>query len=395
MPLFKYRAFTNKGKKIVGIIDADSFLSAKEQLRNRHVLVSDIVRVEKGSFIRRIPRSFLIDFTRSLKQLLKAGLNLYDSLIILDEEYRNDRFHPVLVYLCDQLKGGASFSVALEKYRKSFSSVYIAMIQAGEESATLPRVFEELLSLLEKEEKLRKKFVSLLFYPAFLSLFCLVVVVVLLLFVIPSMKGLFEERTLHPITQFLFLISDFVIANKLSIFLSVIVTGVAGFSLVCYSKVRSLWEHLLLSIPFLKVFIVESAFSRFCRTASLLLSAGVSILHALRLSRSVFKNRTLEAIIIEAERKVSEGKKLSKELSEISLIPSIIPRLLSLAEETGQMAVMLDNIALICEENLDKRIAQFIALIQPLLLLFLGLIVSIVILSILIPLTDMGSMIEP
>jgi general secretion pathway protein F/type IV pilus assembly protein PilC len=157
---------------------------------------------------------------------------------------------------------------------------------------------------------------------------------------------------------------------------------------------RQKLDGLMLKTPLIGDFICEAAAIRFCRTSSLLMSGGLPILQTLQLSRRVMKNRLLEEAIAKAEQKVSEGKPLSEELRASPLIPSIIPRMLSIAEETGKTAIMLQNIANICEENLEKKLQQFTAILQPALLLLLGLIVGIVLLSILIPMTDVGSVLQ-
>lgn len=161
-----------------------------------------------------------------------------------------------------------------------------------------------------------------------------------------------------------------------------------------YPPLRQKLDGLILKLPFVGEFLRQAATIRFCRTASLLLSGGLPILQTLQLSRQVMKNQLLEEVIANAEQKVSEGKPLSQELKASPLIPSIVPRMLAIAEETGKTANMLQNIANICEENLEKRLQQFTAFLQPALLLLLGLIVGLVLLSILIPMTDVGSALQ-
>ncbi len=394
MALFRYQALSVGGKKMSGVIDADSIMAAKEKLRKEQILVTDLAFFKEKKKEIHLPFPFLLDFTRMLGQLLQAGIPLYESLVIIEEKYHHHRFHPLLMDLCDALKSGSSLSATLSKYPKSFDPIYVAMVHAGEQSGSLPKVFEELRELLHKQQKLKKQLFSAAAYPMFLGGFCCVVFFALLLFVIPSMKALFDGRALHPITRIVFGASDFVRAYGIWLafsFLSCLGAFIFGLRSAHFRVYLDKW---VLKIPLVGDFMREAATIRFCRTASLLLQGGLPILQTLRLSRGVMKNIPLEAIIERAEQKVSEGKPLSQQLKDSTLISSIVPRMLAIAEETGKIGNMLQNISNICEENLEKKLQQFTALLQPVLLLVLGLIVGTVLLSILIPLTDVGSVLQ-
>jgi general secretion pathway protein F/type IV pilus assembly protein PilC len=268
------------------------------------------------------------------------------------------------------------------------------MVHAGEQTASLPAIFEELSALLQRQKKLKNQLIAAATYPLFLGAFCIAVFFALLLFVIPSMKNLFDGKALHPITKAVFGASDFVTEHGilLAISIAALLTLFILFSKT--PRLRPFLDTFILRLPLISELVKEAAAIRFCRTASLLLFGGLPILTVLRLSSAVMKNRLLEAVIHSAENEVSEGKRLSGSLSTSPLIPSIVPRMLSIAEETGKTAIMLQNIANICEEKLEKELQQLTAFLQPALLLLLGLIVGLVLLSILIPLTDVGSILE-
>ncbi|HUD02228.1 MAG TPA: type II secretion system F family protein [Rhabdochlamydiaceae bacterium] len=394
MALYRYQALSGGGKKISGVIDADSLLSAKEKLRKEQILVVDLDLFQEKKKEIKIPFPFLLDFTRMLGQLLRAGIPLFESLVIIEEKYHHHRFHPLLMDLCDALKSGLSLSEALRRYPQSFDPIYVAMVHAGEQTASLSTVFEELCGLLQRQQKLKKQLFSAAAYPLFLGSFCVLVFLALLLFVIPSMKNLFEGRALHPITRFVFGASDFVSAQGLFLAIGVVLFMTLIAVALRHPGFRQKLDAVILKLPFIGEFLREAATIRFCRTSSLLLTGGLPILQTLQLSCHVMKNRQLEEVIANAQQKVSEGKSLSQELKASPLIPSIVPRMLAIAEETGKTAFMLQNIANICEENLEKRLQQFTAFLQPALLLLLGLIVGLVLLSILIPMTDVGSALQ-
>jgi general secretion pathway protein F len=389
MSLYRYKAFSDSGKKLVGVIDAESTAAAKEKLRLLKIIAFDLSAFERKEL--KLPFAVLLDFTRMMGQLLRAGIPLFESLVILEEKYRR---YPLFIDLCDSLKAGRLLSDTLKYYPQTFDPIYVAMVHAGEQTASLPAIFEELSALLQRQKKLKNQLVAAATYPLFLGAFCLAVFFALLLFVIPSMKNLFDGKALHPITQAVFGASDFVTAHGILLAISIAALLTLFILLLKTPRLRPFLDTFILKLPLISELVKEAAAIRFCRTASLLLFGGLPILTVLRLSSAVMKNRLLEAVIHSAENEVSEGKRLSRSLSTSPLIPSIVPRMLSIAEETGKTAIMLQNIANICEEKLEKELQQLTAFLQPALLLLLGLIVGLVLLSILIPLTDVGSILE-
>lgn len=394
MPLFRYSALSLSGKKISGIIDADSLLSAKDRLRKDQILVTNvqIFKEKKKKSIASL--SLLLNFTRMLTQLLNAGIPLYEGLVIIQEKYKKHQSHALWADLTDSLKSGLSFSEALEKHSYCFNEIYICMVRAGESSGTLDQALHEICLLLNRQHQLKKQISSALIYPVFLSVFCIFIFLILVLFVIPSLKTLFDGKALPPLTKIIFSISDFFISYGIILGIGVIATIISGYLCFLTQQFKLKWDYFLLRIPFIGDFIVQASMVRFCRTAALLLVGGVSILETLRLSRKAINNYFLERFIETVEKKVGEGESLSEELKNSYLIPPIIPRMLSIAEKTGKTADMLQSIANIFEENLGKRLLQFTTLLQPILLLILGIIVGIVLLSILIPLTDVGSVLQ-
>jgi len=394
MTLFRYYALSDEGKKITGVIDADSYIMAKNRLRKDQVMVTDLVALEEKRREIVLSSSLLLDFTRALSQLLRAGLPLYESLLTLEEKYRRHKVHPLFLDLCDRLKCGTPFSDALKYYPKSFDEVYICMVKAAEQTGSLPHIFEQLVLLISRQQKLKKQLVSAMIYPAFLGGFCLVVVSLLLFFVIPSMAELFEGRQLHPLTQTVLNLSRFVNHHGLTL-LALLAAACLGLVFaIRRKKSRIILHQLALKVPFLKTLTLEASLIRFCRSASILLIGGVPLIEALRLSRKAMNNILLEDVIDQAAKKIVEGKSLSSELKTFPLIPSLVVRMLAISEETGKVAPMLHNIADIYEEELEKNLTQLTTLLQPALLLLLGLIIGVVLLSILIPLTDVGSILQ-
>ena len=394
MGLYRYQGLLEEGKKVKGLVDADSELVAKEILRKESILLTSLIPLKEKQKEKNFSASFLLSFTREIGQLLRAGLPIYESLETLEEKYRHLPAHNLFLDLCHSLKRGLSLSEALKSYPKSFDDVYISMVKAAEQTGSLATIFNQLSLLIGKKEKLKKQLMAAAAYPAFLSVFCVLVTFVLLFFVIPSMKELFEGRELHPLTSTILFLSQFLRTHILTLALGVSSLITLGIFLFRQKKIQLFLQKFLLSFPILKTILLRSALIRFCRSCSILLEGGVPLLESLRLSRKVMHNLPLEAVIESAEKRIGEGASFSSELKKSPLIPSLMIRMLSLSEETGNMGVNLGNIADIYEEELEKNLEQITTFLQPALLLLLGLIVGVVLLSVLLPLTDVSSFLD-
>ena len=391
MALFQYAAIGVDGKKLRGVIDADSLEQAKDRLRNREIIVTQMGVAKKEEKATLGPET-VIHFTRDLSGLLRSGLPLYESLLTIEEKYRSHKFHFLFLDLCDQVKQGKSLSQARLIYPKSFNSVYIAMVASGESTGSLEKAFIQLYKVISRNEKFRKQMRSAMVYPAFLSVFCLVVLIGLFFFLIPAMKELLEGRELHPITKTILGISNCL--EKYYIFFAI--GGSALISLIVFVVKTKIFKDQckkwLLYIPFFKTVFTESILMRFSRVFAVLLSSGVPIVEALKLSRSVMNHVSFEEAIMRAEEGIVQGRKLSEELKKSGLFPSLMIRMLATAEETGNPTEMLEHVADIYEEQLERTLVQFTNLLQPVMLLILGVIVGVVLLSVLLPLTDVSTL---
>lgn len=391
MPLFRYLAVNKQGKKIKGVVDADSFLLAKEKLRKQQILVTEVVELKRNKKEISLPRSVLFAFTRDLAQLLKAGLPLYESLVTVEEKHQEHPSHALFLDLCDRLKSGFSFSAALKRYPKTFDPLYLAMIQVAEQSGELALAFEQLTQLMIRQQKLKKQFISAVAYPAFLAFFCLLIVGGLLFFAIPSMQELFEGRALHPTTLLVLSMSRF--ANEHSLFLGLIGCALlSGLIFLLKSMTgRKLLSQLSFKLPLIQKLLLHAALVRFCRALFMLLNGGVSLLEALKLARHVVMSPLFEEAITQIETQVMQGESLSKAFGKTQLVPSLVGRMVSFAEETGKLGEAFTNLAEVYEEEMERHLSQLNTFLQPVLLITLGAIVGLVVLSILLPLTDMSS----
>ena len=396
MPLFQYKAIGEDGRESKGIIDADSLFMAKERLRKQRILIISIGGLADSNKSSRmiLNETQLLSFTRELTQLLKAGLPLYESLVTIEEKQRSSKSHVLFADLCDLLKNGSSLSSALSKYPETFHEIYLSMVKSAEQTGSLFEAFEQLTLLISKQQKLKKQLFASLAYPAFLGAFCLLVIGSLFFFVIPSMKELFEGRSVHPLTHTVIVLSDFLNNHVLSIALCLFSASFGLYFLNKQESFRKKVSQFLLTLPYIKKIITQSALIRFFRGMNMLLNGGVPLVEALRFARKAVNNEVLASLISEAELKVVEGKKISQIFAGAPFMPPLVIRMLTIGEETGNMSLMMRNMAEIYEEELDKDLLQLTTFLQPAVLLFLGAVVGLVVLSILLPLTDVSSFIS-
>lgn len=390
--LFHYHYIDAKGKKKKGFLEAQHLQEAKERLRRQNILITHLTQSKSSK--RNTPKlktESLITFTTQLAGLLQAGMPLYESLITLEEQYHEEVFHPILITLCEKIKAGSQLSEAMNYFPDSFNRLYCSMVAAGESVGALDQTLERLASLLRKQSKLKKQIVTALLYPAFLFAFSLGVAFMLLSFVIPSLELLFEERAVNRFTQTIILISHFL--NHQWMFYLPVAT-LSGFG--CYVALTSVkgrhWlQRQLLRLPILKTLITQTAIARFARGAGTLLQGGVSLIETLQIARKVMHHPLFEEVIEKAEGRIIEGSLLSIELKKSPLIPPLVPRLLAIGEEGGKAASMLQKIADLYEDEVEKSITRLTSLAQPIILLIMGAIVGTIMLAVLLPLTDVSA----
>jgi len=393
MPLFHYRAVDQRGKSIKSKVNAESIEQAREWLCKQQIFVTRWYE-SKEKFAKLAPSpSFLQHFTRDLYLLLKAGLPLYETLLTLEEKYRRSKMHGLILSLCHQVKLGKTFSQALRLYPRGFSSIYVSMVQAGEESGSLTEGLGYLAALIARENSIKKKLISAMIYPCFLLTFCLAVVIFLFFFLIPSMQVLFEGRTLHPMTKTVLFLSHWLREHALLLSLLFVSTLgiIVGFVKTALGK--KVIHVMSLKLPLCSRLITEIVLARFCRILSVLLKGGGPLLCSVRLARGAIKHVYFDQAIAQAERKICEGRLLSQELQAFSYIPQLMTQLLSVGEESGNLQMVTQHIADIYDESVKKSLMRLTSLLQPIMLLFLGVVVAVILLSVLLPLTDVGSMV--
>jgi general secretion pathway protein F/type IV pilus assembly protein PilC len=391
MPLYQYQYIDVGGKKKLGLIEAQGDREAKEKLREQSVIVTQLSLQKKISAKQNLKGDQLLTFTVQLSQLVNAGIPLYESLVAIEEQERGEKYHRIILSLCEQIKAGVSLSKVMSEYPDSFDSLYCSMIAAGEAVGALGLVLDKLTQLLNRQLKLRKQIITAMIYPAILSAFSLLIIGLLLGFVVPSLEGIFSEKPLNGFTKMILSFSHLFRYYWWLYF--PLIGGLIGWSVW---KIRShtgrIWlQKTLLKVPLLKTLIIQTAVARFCRTLGTLLQGGLSMIDALRLSRGVMRNIVLEKEMQSVEGKIVEGYSLSQQLSRSKSIPQLVARMLAVGEESGTTVIMLGKIGDIYEQEIEKTLDRVMALAQPVILIVMGLVIGAVLMAILLPLTDVSS----
>jgi len=391
MALYEYFALSKSGKKIKKIISATSFMEAKSILEMQKIATYKITKISDKKLF--LSKKELLYFFEQLKNMLLAGLALYESLQILAEKEEKKKIKLLILDLSENIKLGLSLSDAMKKHPKTFDMISISMIEAAQKTGTLSESLNEIIKILTSSMNLKTRLISAFTYPAVLLIFCMVVLNFLLFITIPSLSDLFEDRELHPFTKMVFCISKFAVNSKFFIFLSFIGIISVLLSMYYYKPFRRKITEKILTLPILKSFLIKVALIRFSISFANLLKGGQSYVNSITLAINILKHQTLEDEFLPIKDKLIEGKKLSTLLKNSENIPPMVSKMLAIAEETSQMPKMLLNIAKIYEEEVDKFLSKISSIVQPVLLIILGLIIGFVVLSILIPLTDVSSFI--
>ncbi len=392
MPLYHYQALDSSGKKKKGFIEGHNEQEARNILRAQGIMLLQLSAKAGDSSGQDLKGEALLTFTMQLSQLISAGIPLYESLMTLEEQYRSYRFHQVILSLCEQIKAGTSLSEALTAFPNSFDKLYCAMVTAGESVGALSIVFDRLCHLLSKRLKLKKQLATAMIYPCILASFSLLIVGLLLGFVVPSIENIFADRPLNGFTRAV-LSASHITRDYWWIMLPLVVGAAAFIFYKLKTPTGQIWiQRYSLKVPVLKHLVIQTAVARFCRTLGTLQEGGLNIVESLRNAREVMHNVVLEEEVKKAEERIIAGSSLSAQLRHSPYFPSIVPSMLAVGEESGSSAIMLNKLAEMYEDELEKTLERVVALAQPIILIFMGTIIGIILMAILLPLTDVSSL---
>lgn len=407
MPVYEYTALDTKGKNVSGIIDADSPRSARLKLRTSRTFPVSIKEVQDtakkaplavslvSSFTRVRPQEVSM-MTRQLSTLVEAGFPLVSALDTLIPQTRSQAFKKILAKIKDSIIEGNSFAQSLSLYPGTFSSLYVNMVRAGETSGALEIVLERLADISEKQQALKHRIRAALAYPILMSFIGILVLFLLLTFIVPSITSIFTEmdQVLPTPTLMLIYISDFLKAYWWIIF--IVITG----TLFILNRIKKtvkggyFFDKIKLFLPGVGVLVKKLAAARFARTLGSLLENGISMLPALKIVKTIVGNELISEVIEEASKEVGKGKGLGTSLAESEIFPDLSIQMIQVGEQSGELEAMLNKIAEVYENEVETSIMSMTSLLEPVMILVMGVIVGGIVLSICLPIFEMNQLIK-
>lgn len=401
MTQFNYKARDKEGNQTEGLMEASNRDQVVELLRKYELIPTSITeKTEKGkifdiSSFRKIALKTKVVFSRQLATMIDSGLSIVQSLKILSEQERkkNKRFSEIIDAIAAEIEGGTSFSAALRKHPKVFSPIYISLVESGEVSGKLDEVLDRLATQLEKDYDLKKKVKGAMMYPTFIIVAMVVAAGIVVTFVIPQLKSLFEESNaeLPVVTKILLKISDFMVS-----FWWVVIIGVVGIIIAVRYFLKSktgrrFWDGLKLKLPVVGMFVKNIYMVRFTRTLSTLISSGLPILDSLKIVSDTVGNVLYKDEINSISRKVESGVALATPLEESKLFPTMVSHMVEVGEKTGNIDKMLGRMANFFDNEVNNTVSALSTLLEPIILLVIAIGVGIFVGAVLLPIYQLAS----
>jgi type IV pilus assembly protein PilC len=425
MPKYNYIALDSRGQETKGSIEVASQNEAIGRVKEMGLFPTKIIEAEKdrgadkkkgakakpvartGSkkkggmninlsipgFGGKVKPKVLTTFTRQLATLVDAGLPLLRGLRVLEKQERNGPLKKILGDLSVSIEGGSTFSEGLAQHPKVFNRLFVNMVKAGELGGVLEVVLKRLAEFSEKAQKIKGKVKAAMFYPVAVLIVALGILLLLLLFVIPRFKDVFAGMgvTMPAFTLFVLAVSDTVRLHALPTMGGIAVVVVA-FLLFIKTKIgRHLWDKFKLKMPVLGPVVSKVAISRFARTLGTLVSSGVPILQALTIVRETAGNVIIANAVSKVHESVKEGETITAPLESSGVFPPMVVSMVDVGEQTGALPEMLLRIADDYDEQVDNAVAAMTSLLEPIMIIFLAVIVGSIVIAMFLPLIAMIS----
>jgi type IV pilus assembly protein PilC len=392
MPHFKYTVKDSAGKTITNSADSKNRDTMIDLLRKQQMTIISLeedkdAQARAVQLAKKVKLDDLVIFSRQLSTMVEAGIPLVNVLDILGQQVEKKGFAAVIKKIRDDVETGSSFSQALTKHPRIFSSLYINLVKAGESSGMLDQILNRVASYLEKTSALQRKVKSAMVYPIAVIGISIAITIFLLVKVVPTFQGIFDMLggSLPLPTQILIMISN--VLRKWFIF-GIIGIGLIIFALARYAKTEQgkiFFDALVLKLPIFGDLVRKVSVAKFSRTLSTLVKSGVPILSSLDIVAKTSGNRIVEMAVNDSKKAVREGKNLADPLSKSAVFPPMVVRMISVGEQAGELEKMLSKIADFYDEQVDAAVAGLTSIIEPMIILFLGVVVGGIVLSIFMP----------
>ncbi|MFQ5804876.1 MAG: type II secretion system F family protein [Phycisphaerae bacterium] len=397
MPTFAYKARNTTGAQVNGTLVADTAAAAARILDERTLLPIEVSEVKAGgrSFLtggsRRVSPSKVGILYEQLADLLRAGVAVLRALQVLSRQAASPALTRVLREVHDDVAGGATLADAMDRHRHAFSHLHVSMIRAGEKGGFLEEVLTRVSEFVRRQDELRNKFIGSMIYPCILMLGGLTAITVLMMVVVPKIRPLLEAQDLPWPTTVVFGVSDLLGQHYLEVLgvAVVVVVIVAGFFQSALG--RRLWSVLQLRAVGIGKIYTMVALCRFCRIFGTLLGNGIPIINALRISKDSTGNEILAGAIEKAAESVTSGEALAEPLAKSKVFPPAMMDMIAVAEESNTLEKVLVGIADTQEARTARQIDLFVRLLEPLMLLIMGMLVMFIAIALLLPILRMAT----
>lgn len=395
--LYQWEGKALTGETRSGVYKAESEVGLRRALRRDDIILTRVVQkreVPKERFNRKakVPSMSVVVFTRQLSTMITSGLPLVQSLDILANQIEDKNLRGIVREIKEKIEAGSRFADALKDYPQCFDALYVNLVVAGEEGGLLDSVLSRLAVYMEKSAKLKKKVKSAMIYPISIIVVAIGVVLVLMVFVIPVFEKMFKDMgaELPLATQ--------IVVNISRMVKSYIVFMLAGVAVLffCFrryyrtEKGRRKIDRLVLKLPIFGELAIKASVARVTRTLATLLSSGVAILESLIIVARVAGNKIVEDALMVARARISEGKSMSEPLDESGVFPPMVVQMVEVGESTGALDTMLNKIADFYEDDVDNLVSNLTAMMEPMIMMFLGVVLGGLIIAMYLPIFKLG-----
>jgi len=401
MVTYAYQARDTSGKSVNGEVEAPDQQTAANILINRNLMVVVLTpsSSRKSGAKRRqgkVKSQELVVFTRQLATMMDAGLPLVQTLTALEEQTDSKSFKPILRHITEKVEQGDAFSQALAQHPKVFTKLFVSMVEAGETGGLLAEILDRVANYLEATARLKKKVKSAMSYPTIVCIIALGIALFLIVKVIPIFADIFKDfgAKLPMPTQVLIRISEIIRGYF------ILVTGAVGLLVFAVIKLKrtkrgtEFWDRLKLRLPVFGKLIHKIAMSRFARTFAALLRSGVPILETLRIVGQSSGNTMVEHAVEKTAASIERGDNLALALGQHKIFPPMLVRMVSAGEQTGKVDVMLEKISDFYDEEIEATLNGLTSLIEPLLIVFLGVVVGSIVICMFLPIFKLNEIVQ-
>ncbi len=403
MPVYEYRAYDVAGSVVTGIIDAGTPKEARTKLRRQNIFVTKVEEAREGvsltaevrvsKLVRRVRRQDIVVMTRQLATLIRSGMPLLQALTAISEQLEGYPMQRVVYGVREHVNAGEPLADALEQHPRLFNDLYVNMVRAGEAAGALEAILGRLANYLEAAHRQRSKVVASMIYPALMLVVGTGVLVFLMTFVVPRLSQIFDEmgRDLPVLTRVLISISHFFGSWRFAVLLVVLIAAIIVIRVnTRRGRGRYLLDRLRLRIPVAGGLLRKLAVARFARTLGTLLTGGIPVLRSLDIVQSVVGNAVMAQAVGEARERIGEGASMSDELRKSQEFPPIVVHMVAVGEASGSLEEMLLNIAETYDTEVEIATNKLISLLEPLMIVIMGVLVGFIVLSVLLPIFEMN-----